>query len=366
MAGDFSCSELSLRKRVPNDAMGGGDGNDIWGWADALTGNEYALMGLTNGTAFVDVTDPENPVFLGHLATNTVEATWRDIKVYLDHAYIVADGAGAHGMQVFDLTRLRGVTSPQTFTADAIYADFGNAHNVAINEATGYAYVVGTNTCSEGLHMIDISTPINPMFAGCHADADIHDTQCVVYQGPDPDHAGREICFSSNENIASEQYNLGIADVTDKSAPLTISSTSYPQSGFAHQGWLTEDHRFFLLGDELDELFFAVPTRIQIFDVTDLDAPVFVSAYEAATTSIDHNLYILGNRVFQATYTSGLRVLEIGDLSNGELMEIAFLDTYPDSDSAEFEGLWSVYPFLPSGNIIASDRSNGLFILTLQ
>ncbi len=360
MAGDFSCSGLSLRKRVANDAMGGGDGNDIWGWADAQTSNEYALMVLTNGTAFVDVTDPENPVFLGHLATNTVDAAWRDIKVYQDHAYIVADGAGAHGMQVFDLTRLRGVASPQTFMADTVYIHFENAHNVAINETTGYAYAIGTNTCNGGLHIVDISTPNNPMVAGCLADADTHDTQCVLYQGPDTDYTGQEICFSSNGD------HLGIANVTNKSAPLTISSTNYPDTGFAHQGWLTEDQRFFLLGDELDETSFNVPTRTLIFDITDLDTPVFVSAYEAATASIDHNLYILGNRVFQANYTSGVRVLEFGDLSNMELMEIAFLDTFPGSDAVAFDGLWSVYPFLPSGNIIASDRSNGLFILTMQ
>jgi choice-of-anchor B domain-containing protein len=111
---------------------------------------------------------------------------------------------------------------------------------------------------------------------------------------------------------------------------------------------------------------FNVPTRTLIFDVADLDAPVFVSAYEATTASIDHNLYILGNRVFQANYTSGLRVLEFGDLSNSEIMEIAFLDTFPGSDAVDFDGLWGVYPYLPSGNIIASDSSNGLFILTLQ
>lgn len=360
MAGDFTCSGLSLRKRVPNDAMRGGDGNDIWGWADAQTGNEYALMGLTTGTAFVDVTDPDNPVFLGHLATNTVESPWRDIKVYMDHAFIVADGAGSHGMQVFDLTRLRGVASPQTFMADAIYSDFGNAHNVAINEATGYAYAVGTNTCLEGLHMIDISTPNNPMFAGCLSDADTHDTQCVVYQGPDMDYTGQEICFSSNGN------HLGIANVTNKSAPVTLFSATYPDLGFAHQGWLTEDHRYFLLGDELDERNFNVPTRTLIFDLADLDAPAFVSAYESTTSSIDHNLYVLGNRVFQANYTSGVRVLEFADLSNSEIMETAFLDTMPSSDLAEFDGVWSVYPYLPSGNIIASDISNGLFILTLQ
>ena len=360
MAGDFACSGLSLRKRVPNAAMGGGQGNDVWGWTDAQTGNEYALMGLTNGTAFVDVTDADNPVFLGHLATNTMEAPWRDIKVYMDHAFIVADGAGVHGMQVFDLTRLRGVASPQDFMADAVYINFGNAHNLAINEATGYAYAVGTNDCGGGLHIVDISTPNNPMFAGCHDDAETHDTQCVVYAGPDTDHTGQEICFSSNKN------HLGIADVTNKSATTTISSTNYTDSGFAHQGWLTEDHRYFLLGEEFDELDFSVPTRTHVFDLTDLDAPVHVFAYEAATASIDHNLYILGNRVFQANYTSGVRVLEFGDLSNMEIMEIAFLDTFPGSDAVDFDGLWSVYPYLPSGNIIASDSSNGLFILTLQ
>jgi len=360
MAGDFACSGLSLRKRVPNDAIGGGEGNDIWGWADAQTGNEYALMGLTNGTAFVDVTDPDNPVFLGHLASNTTEAAWRDIKVYLDHAFVVADGAGAHGMQVFDLTRLRGVASPQTFMADAVYVNFENAHNLAINEASGYAYVAGTNDCGGGLHIVDISIPNSPIFAGCHADAETHDTQCVLYQGPDLDYSGQEICVGSNKD------HLGIANVTNKAATTTISSTNYPDTGFAHQGWLTEDHRFFLLGDELDELDFSVPTRTHVFDVSNLDAPVYVFAYEAATASIDHNIYILGNRIFQANYTSGVRVLEFGDLSNMEIMEIAFLDTFPGSDSAIFEGAWSVYPFLPSGNIIASDRSNGLFILTMQ
>ncbi len=360
MAGDFACSGLSLRKRVSNDAMGGGDGNDIWGWVDALTGNEYALMGLTNGTAFVDVTDPDNPGFLGHLATNTTEAAWRDIKVYLDHAFVVADGAGAHGMQVFDLTRLRGVASPQIFMADAVYVNFENAHNLAINEASGYAFVAGTNDCGGGLHIVDISIPNNPMFAGCHADAEAHDTQCVLYQGPDMDYSGQEICVSSNQN------HLGIANVTNKSATTTISSTNYTDAGFAHQGWLTEDHRYFLMSDELDELDFTVPTRTHVFDLTDLDAPVYVYAYEGANASIDHNLYILGNRVFQANYTSGVRILEFVDLSNMDLMEIAFFDTFPGGDAAIFDGLWSVYPFLPSGNIIASDRSNGLFILTMQ
>jgi choice-of-anchor B domain-containing protein len=359
-AGDFACSGVALAKRVPLDAMGGGDGNDLWGWVDPDTNREYALMGLTNGTAFVDVTDPEDPVFLGRLPTETVDSAWRDIKVYQNHAFIVADSAGAHGMQVFDLRRLRDLVSPQTLDADAVYGDFANAHNLAINESTGYAYAVGTNTCAEGLHIIDISTPVNPLFVNCHALFDTHDTQCVSYEGPDPDYAGREICASSAENVVE------IADVTEKVAPFTISVTAYPQLGFVHQAWLTEDHRFLLVGDEFDELNFGVPTRTHVIDVSDLDAPIYLYAYEAPTTSIDHNLYVSGNRVYQANYTSGLRVLEFGDLAAGEPSEIAFFDTFPDGDGTDFDGAWSVYPFLPSGTILVSDITNGLFLLTLQ
>jgi choice-of-anchor B domain-containing protein len=316
-------------------------------------------MGMENGTAFVDVTDPEDPVFLGRLPSETRDTLWRDIKVYQNHAYIVAENV-PHGMQVFDLTRLRGLTAPQTFTADVVYIDFEDAHNIAINEDTGFAYAVGTNTCSEGLHMIDINVPINPMFAGCYDLTETHDTQCVIYQGPDANHVNREICVSSNKD------HVEIVDVTDKAAPMSISSIDYPQRSFVHQGWLTEDHRFFLLGDEGDEPTFNVPTRTHVFDVSDLDAPQYIFAYEAATTTLDHNLYVLGNRVFQANYTSGLRVLEFGDLANMELMEIAFLVTYPDNRQGGFAGAWSVYPYLPSGIIIVSDGTNGLFILSMQ
>jgi len=359
-AADFSCAGVDLRSRVALTTMQGTTGNDVWGWTDTQTGNEYALMGMTNGTAFVDVTNPENPVYLGILPTVTVSAPWRDIKVYQDHAYIVADRAGAHGMQVFDLTRLRGVTAPQTFNEDVLYSDFQNTHNLAINEDTGFAYAVGTNTCNEGLHIVDITTPNNPIFAGCHDVFEVHDTQCVSYVGPDADYASAEICANSAED------RVELVDVTNKSSTVSIANFTYPELGFVHQGWLTEDHSFLLIGDELDEGNFAVPTRTHIFDVSDLDAPTYISAYEGPTTSIDHNLYVLGNRVFEANYTSGLRVLEFGNLANSEVAEIAHFDTFPSNDAVDFDGAWSVYPYLPSGNILVSDISNGLFVLTIQ
>jgi choice-of-anchor B domain-containing protein len=226
--------------------------------------------------------------------------------------------------------------------------------------AADFSCAVGTNTCNEGLHIIDITTPNNPLFAGCQCFFEVHDAQRVSDAGPDADYANAEICANSAED------RVKLVDVTNKSATVWIANFNYPQLAFVHQGWLTEDHGFLLIGDELDESSFGVPTRTHIFDVSDLDAPVYISAYGGPTASIDHNLYVLGNRVFEANYTSGLRVLEFGDLANSELNEVAHFDTFPASNATGFDGAWSVYPYLPSGNVLVSDISNGLFVLTVQ
>ena len=357
-ADAFSCSGISLAKRVTLETLGGSTGNDSWGWVDSFEEREYALMGLDNGIAIVDVTEPSAPVLKGHVPTNTIASSWRDVKVFDNHAFIVADNAGLHGMQVFDLTRLRGVAEVTAFTPDAVYADFGSAHNIAINEASGFAYVVGSDTCSGGLHMIDISTPVNPLFAGCHtADNYTHDAQCITYAGPDIDHTGKEICIGSNEN------KVVIVDTTDKNSPVTIASFTYPNLEYVHQAWLTEDHRFLMVSDELDETNLGLPTQTHVVDATNLDAPQYLYAHEHDSNAIDHNLYVLGNRLFAANYSAGLRVLRFGDLATDTLEEVAFFDTYPDSNAADFVGAWNVYPFFPSGTIIVSDIDRGLFVL---
>jgi choice-of-anchor B domain-containing protein len=101
---------------------------------------------------------------------------------------------------------------PVTFANTAHYDDFGSAHNIAINEDSGFAYAIGTGTCSGGLHMVQ--NPASPTNAGCYSgDGYTHDTQCVIYNGPDADYQGAEVCFSSNEDT------LTIVDVSNKAAP---------------------------------------------------------------------------------------------------------------------------------------------------
>ncbi|MGH7558990.1 MAG: choice-of-anchor B family protein [Gemmatimonadota bacterium] len=375
-AGPFACGHVDLLAFLPVQSIGGARGvelNDIWGWTDPETGREYALVGRVDGTAFVDVTDPSTPVYVGELPKTETSpgSTWRDIKVYQNHAYIVADNAGEHGVQVFDLTRLRNVESPPvTFDPDTTYHRIHSAHNIAINIDTGYAYTVGNSgggeTCGGGLHMIDIRDPENPTFAGCFSDPSTgrqktgytHDAQCVLYHGPDEDYQDREICFGSNETA------LSIADVTDKQNPVAVAVVEYPNVGYTHQAWLTEDHQHLVMDDELDELNGLVEhTRTLIWDVSDLDDPVLAEEFlNPNTTSIDHNQYVVGDKVYQSNYVAGLRVLDISDIENPK--EVGFFDTVPyGSDGPRFDGSWSNYPFFESGVIVVTSGDEGLFLL---
>ncbi len=364
MAGIYPCKDYDLMSHINLSTFGALAGNDSWGWTDSLNGKEYAIMGVNNGTVFVDVSNPVSPVYLGKLPTATVNSSWRDVKVYKNHAFMVSEALD-HGMQVFDLTRLRNVVSPpQTFTADKHFTEFGSAHNIVINEDTGYAYVVGTSKGGYyrgGPIFVNIQNPINPVIEGGFlsggAEPYSHDAQVITYNGPDADYIGREILIGSNE------IEVVIADVTDKSYPFTISAISYPDVKYTHQGWFTEDMKYFLLGDELDEQNVGFNTRTIVFDFQDLDYPKEHMVYTGPTAAIDHNGYVKGNNFYLANYSSGIRVVDISNIGAKTMTEVGYFDTYPSGNNANFGGVWNVYPYFPSGNILISDLNTGLYLV---
>jgi choice-of-anchor B domain-containing protein len=381
-AGEYPCNDYDLMSNLSVTILGGEivspsaaqpAGSDLWGWTDSTTGKEYALSALSNSTAFVDVTDPINPIFLGRLDSNDQNNSWRDVKVYKDHAFIVGDNVGAHGMQVFDLTKLRGVTTPQDFTADAIYNEdnLGSCHNIIINEDSGIAYLVGCKTAPNilggtsslfngGPIFVDLSDPKNPVKLGDYAAAGYsHDAQVITYNGPDPRYNGKEIYVGSNQD------RVTILDVTDKDNVVKLAEAIYGQTGYTHQGWFTDDHRYFILGDEYDEQNFGMNTRTLVFDFNDLEKPVLSSTYFGPTLAIDHNGYVKGNEYHMASYRAGLRVLDITNISaaTNSMTEIGSFDTYPGDNAAQFNGAWSVYPYFPSGNILINDIERGLFVV---
>jgi len=392
---EFECDGYDLMGYISLDEMNADSGNDSWGWTDSSTGKEYALMGLDNGTGIIDISIPTSPLYLGKIPTATEPSSWRDLKVFNDHVFIVSEAEG-HGMQVFDLKQLRGLNIKKNFTADYTYTGYGQAHNIAINIETGYAYTAGSGVAGNGrpgfgIHALNISDPSSPVLELQLPDFGYsHDAQIINYKGPDSDYFDKEIYVGSNET------KVVFVDVTDKTSPQLISEFFYDDE-YTHQAWLTEDHSFALLGDELDELDKStqpwslktnVQTRTIVIDIRDLDNPTLHFNYLSDTEAIDHNGYVLGSNYYLASYTSGLRVIDIINIEQKSFSEVGFFDTHADnhdhnlikntsnvwSDPGDhdgkkgqeieaFNGAWNVYPFFKSENIIISDINSGLFIV---
>lgn len=328
-------------------------GNDCWGYT-APSGREYAIMGLSDGTGFVEVTNPGSPSIVGVIAG--VNSLWRDVKVYGDHAYIVSEGGG--GIQIVDLSNIDNgqLTELTSVTTGGTTA----SHNVAIDEASGFLYRCGGG--NEGLRIYSLANPASPSFVASWSDRYVHDAQIVTYVGGTYD--GRQIAFCcSGFNGGFDATGLDILDVTNKSNILLLARYEYPNGEYSHQAWLSQDRTRLFLNDELDEGRLGIPTNTKVINVSDLSNPVQVDTFTNNETAVGHNLYTVGNLLFEANYTSGLRIFDVTNPLNA--VETAYFDTVPESTAATFNGLWSVYPFFPSGTVIGSDLERGLFVWRL-
>ncbi len=227
----------------------------------------------------------------------------------------------------------------------------------------GFAYVLGSKLFDGGPAFIDINSPLNPSIVGGYSFSSYsHDAQVVKYHGPDTRFKEKEILFGSN-SIGGENNQLIILDVTDKKKPELISSIEYSNAGYTHQGWISDDHKYFFLGDELDELKIGPRTKTRVFDIQNLENPIIHNTYYGQTASIDHNLYVKGSKIYMANYTSGMRVVDFNNISENDFREEGYFDTYPSDNSTNFFGAWNVYPFFSSGVILISDINYGLFIV---
>jgi len=304
-------------------------------------------------------------------------STWRDMKVYKDYVFIISE-ARNHGMQVFNLTRLleKDIAPDTEWTEDAwFFVNMGDAtqrstHNIAINEKTGFAYLVGCRTCRGGLLVVDISEPINPQYAGCFdADGYTHDVECVIYNGPDRRFQNREICFAYNED------SVTIVDVHDKSNMVMLSRVEYFGNSYCHQGWLNEHQTHIFVDDELDEMDKTYDrtgkTVTYIWDVSNLGEPLNTGIFQSPVVSIDHNMYVRGQYIYQSNYASGLRVLYGADDVSVQPTPVlkldAYFDVHPEEDIDDFYGTWSNYPYYTSAanqyTIVTTSIEKGLFIL---
>ena len=357
----YASKGITLLGQISLQEFGDTRASDMWGYVSP-TGREYALIGLQNSFSFVEVTDPANPVIVEQIIGP--ESCWRDIKVYRDYAYGVADSTG-EGIYIYDLT---GIDDGVVTLATISQVDgFGDSHNIAVNTDSGFLYpgISNITPFGWGLVAIDLNDPLNPQLTGepwFDGGIRVHDAQIVTYtEGP---YAGREIAFCFTERPSSGDA-IWIVDVTDKFNMFTVASVDYPTAAYSHQGWLSDDRRYLFADDELDEVDGLVPTTTTyVIDVQDLDNPKLVKTFTNGNTSSDHNLMVRGALLYEANYASGLRVFNISSID--DITEVGFFDTYPENDDAaagsDGTGAWQVYTQMPSGIVLVSDRNRGLFI----
>ena len=361
MEEQFDSKATRLLAWLPLDAFEGehNTGNDCWGYVSP-SGREYAIIGLEKGFGIVEVTNPTSPTIIKTIKGPT--SLWHDVKVIGSVAYGVSEGGA--GMQVMDLSRID--EGEVTHVQNRMHAGHSTTHNIASNTDTGYLYLCGPNIANGGLVAVSTEDPLNPTIVGAWPDMYVHDAQVVSYkEGP---YAGREIAFcASGFGNGSGDTALRIVDVTDKTNMHTIGFVEWAQSQYSHQCWLTEDRKFLLLGDELDNypgVGTPGPMRTIVFDVQDPFNPLFKGTFGNGLNNIDHNQYVRNGKSFQADYTTGLRVFDVSDPLAA--FQVAWFDTHPETDAAEFEGAWSVYPFFESGSILISDINRGLFVVRFE
>lgn len=309
--------------------------SDVWGYVDEFD-NEYALIGLNDNFSIVDVTDPANPVEVFRtIGGNSSE--WRDVKTFGDHAYVTCECSP--GLLIVDLSPLPDTTTlTYTYwTHDSIV--FNQAHNLYIDE-NGIAYIFGAFYSKGGAIMLDLNTdPMNPKPVGVFDGNYLHDG------------------VARGDTLWGAAVNLGVLqviDVTDKQNPQVLSQWATP-SRFTHNIWFSDDNRFVFTTDEVRN------GTIASYDAQNILNPIELDEWMVNDTSIiPHNTHYLNEYLITSHYTYGINIIDVRRPNN--LIEVGRYDTSPDFIYEGFNGCWGAYPYLPSGNILATDIEEGLYV----
>lgn len=314
-----------------------GDCSDIWGYVDQM-GNEYAIVGNETGTSIVDISTPSNPVEVFFSQGTT--SIWRDIKVWGTTAYITNEGGG--GMKIIDLSNLPGaITAGDVYQYTGSSYPFTTAHNLFIDEL-GRAFIVGANNGEGGAIILDVATnPLSPVELGRYNDYYIHDV------------------FVRGDTMWGGAINDGffvVVDVSNPASCVTMATQLTPNT-FSHNCWLSDDGNTLYTTDEVSGAYVAA------YDVSNLGT---ISESDRVQSNpglgvIPHNTFVFGDYLVTSYYRDGVVIHDATNPAN--LIEVGNYDTSPSFSGDGFNGCWGVYPYLPSGLIIASDIENGLFVL---
>lgn len=314
--------------------------NEVWGYVDEF-GNEYAIVGAESGTSVVDISDPANPVEV--FWEPGMQSIWRDMKTFGDYAYVTTEAQ--NGLLIIDLSPLPSSTNLQTYYYTGPTGnEWQSAHNLYA-DSSGYLYIFGANRGNGGVIMLDVNnlgTPTNPVEVGTFDNWYVHDGYAL-----------RDTLFCGH---ISDGF-MSIVDVTDKANPVLLGTKNTP-SDFTHNLWATSDNNYVFTTDELASSF------IGAYDVSDPANIIELDRIQSSpgVGTIPHNTHVYQDQfIVTSHYTDGVVIHDITYPYN--MVEVGDYDTYPTQQN-NYDGCWGAYPFLPSGLLLASDRTEGLFILS--
>lgn len=381
-AGSFDCNNIDLLAHVPLSSFSSkpSAANDIWGHVDLNTGDEYAIIGLKNGVAIVNVTEPTNPIEVGTVVGKS--SSWRDIKVYQyfdntlnlwrAYAYATIDNAADY-VTIIDLNHLPNSVSlvdknkVVTQAHNVYISNVDHSLNIALADISPSLQLTGSNKYNGAFHSYSLTDPekIIELTSNSSGSGYTHDGASILIK----DNRKETDCQVTSDTcsvfIDFNEKDIKLWNITDASESLLLGTAQYndvtPANQYVHSGWASEDNQFIFIHDEFDEINGGLNTTVRIFSIADLTNPQQVGQWTGSTRAIDHNGFVRGNRYYMSNYQKGLTVLDITDPANP--VEIGNFDTFTPSNNANYAGAWGAYPFLPSGNILVSDINSGLYIL---
>ncbi|MGE3108428.1 MAG: choice-of-anchor B family protein [Phycisphaerales bacterium] len=358
--GTFNSQGVILHSWLPSSAFGSPSNfADCTGYTSPA-GREYAIMSNYLGTHFVEITDPANPVLIGFV--DGPDSLWRDVEVKAGYCYAVSEGGG--GVQVIDIRNIDAATNRIRFVGNRNPNGYTTTHSLITSPDTPFLYINGSNiNAARSVAVLSVEAdPENPVFVGQWQEASArytHECQVIKYtSGP---FAGREIIYSY---YIYGNGGIDILDATDKGNIFRIAVGAYPQQKGTHQGWMTPDNHYMYIDDELDEDVGVAPSLTRIMDMSDPASPQYVGSFQSGSTSKDHNQYVKDNLLFQSNYEGGVYIFDVSNPTAP--VRIGFFDSYPDGESAAYNGSWGNYPYYPSGRFIITDMQRGLFVLSLD
>ena len=332
------------------------DGDQLWsdimGYHDSIKNKEYAILFGNDSFYFFDITNPKTTKLIVTVDGYSKKSINRDVEIYQHYAYCVSERSGSlGGLQILDLQYLPDSVH-EVYRSDALTVQ---AHTVFI-EAERKRMYIPQNSTKVGFSAMDIFSLNNPE----------NPTKLASLQVPlnglgEAQFSKVHEMYSRNDTVYLSCYENGLymMDLTNLNAQKLLGViANYPQRGTNHSSWLNAKGNMIMFTDENQG------SPIKIFDISDIGNPKQIVYFNSHPNALPHNAYWKENMAVVSAYEDGVYIFDITNLNNPKVH--AFYDTYPlnaDGVYSGFHGCWGVWPYLPSGNIIASDISEGLFVM---